>query len=246
MDATPKTEEWAAFLTRITETKDLENLPRRLLLGYRPRTRPRCRRPSRGQLRRGQVLEHQGGRLARGLGELDPEKRKALYLDMQNIIADEVPNVILDFPQATVLTNKRVKSAAGSERGQYPLGLSLRSGWRTVSSFTEVGWGRLSPARPTLLSRRRWVRVGQRLGSHGGTTMARYLIRRVLGAIPLLFGISFLVFMLVNATPGESFRRTDPESGHTPPGCAGAEGSLRAGQATAGALLLLARQSGPG
>ncbi|MFN8512266.1 MAG: ABC transporter permease [Chloroflexia bacterium] len=35
--------------------------------------------------------------------------------------------------------------------------------------------------------------------------MARYLVRRVLGAIPLLFGISFLVFMLVNATPGNPF-----------------------------------------
>lgn len=35
--------------------------------------------------------------------------------------------------------------------------------------------------------------------------MARYVIRRVLGAIPLLLGISFLIFMLVNATPGNPF-----------------------------------------
>jgi peptide/nickel transport system permease protein len=36
--------------------------------------------------------------------------------------------------------------------------------------------------------------------------MTRYVIRRVLGAIPLLLGISFLVFMLVNATPGNPFQ----------------------------------------
>lgn len=35
--------------------------------------------------------------------------------------------------------------------------------------------------------------------------MARYVIRRVLGAIPLLLGISFLIFMLVNAAPGNPF-----------------------------------------
>jgi peptide/nickel transport system permease protein len=35
--------------------------------------------------------------------------------------------------------------------------------------------------------------------------MIRYLVRRVLGAIPLLLGISFLVFILVNAAPGNPF-----------------------------------------
>src|SRR5215218_9511271 len=35
--------------------------------------------------------------------------------------------------------------------------------------------------------------------------MTRYIVRRVLGAIPLLLGISFLVFMLVNAAPGNPF-----------------------------------------
>ena len=32
--------------------------------------------------------------------------------------------------------------------------------------------------------------------------MLRYVIGRVLGAIPLLFGISILVFLLVSAVPG--------------------------------------------
>ena len=36
--------------------------------------------------------------------------------------------------------------------------------------------------------------------------MTRYIIGRVLGAIPLLIGISFLVFMLVNAAPGNPFQ----------------------------------------
>jgi peptide/nickel transport system permease protein len=35
--------------------------------------------------------------------------------------------------------------------------------------------------------------------------MARYIIRRVFGAFPLLLGISFLIFMLVNAAPGNPF-----------------------------------------
>src|SRR6476620_8539387 len=49
------------------------------------------------------------------------------------------------------------------------------------------------------------VGVGRHQGSRGGVTMARYVIRRVLGAIPLLLGISFLIFLLVNATPGNPF-----------------------------------------
>src|SRR5829696_2406009 len=46
--------------------------------------------------------------------------------------------------------------------------------------------------------------------------MTRYIIRRVLGAIPLLIGISFLVFMLVNAAPGNPFQELILNPGSRP------------------------------
>ncbi|MFN8512265.1 MAG: ABC transporter substrate-binding protein [Chloroflexia bacterium] len=132
VDATPKTEEWAAFLTRITETKDFEIF----LVGFSWGTDP-------DQTTMWATESFEGGfnmgkysntkvddLLKQGLGELDPEKRKALYLDMQNIIADEVPNVILDFPQAPVLTNKRVKN-------WFPNAVSIR--WASHLIWVEDG-----------------------------------------------------------------------------------------------------------
>jgi peptide/nickel transport system substrate-binding protein len=38
----------------------------------------------------------------------DVQKRKELYTQMQNIIMEDLPNAILDFPQAIAVVNKRV------------------------------------------------------------------------------------------------------------------------------------------
>jgi len=112
VDATPKTEEWAAFLTRITETKDFEVF----LVGFSWGTDPDqttmwATESFEGGFNMGKYSNPKVDELLeKGLGELDTEKRKALYLEMQNIIMDEVPNVILDFPQSTVLVSNRAKN----------------------------------------------------------------------------------------------------------------------------------------
>jgi len=42
------------------------------------------------------------------LATLDQSKRKDLYFQMQTIVAEDVPSMILYFPQATIGMNKRV------------------------------------------------------------------------------------------------------------------------------------------
>jgi peptide/nickel transport system substrate-binding protein len=46
--------------------------------------------------------------LAQGISELDQAKRKQIYVQMQNILLDELPNFILFFPQSLAAVNKRV------------------------------------------------------------------------------------------------------------------------------------------
>ena len=112
VDATPKTEEWAAFLTRITESKDFEVF----LVGFSwgvdaDQTTMWATESYTGGFNMGKYSNSKvDDLLKQGLSELDTEKRKAIYLEMQNIIMDEVPNVILDFPQATALVNKRANN----------------------------------------------------------------------------------------------------------------------------------------
>jgi peptide/nickel transport system substrate-binding protein len=112
VDATPRTEEWAAFLTRITETKDFEIF----LVGFSWGTDPDqgtmwATESYEGGFNMGKYSNARVDELiAEGIGELDPEKRSDIYLEMQNIIMEEAPNFILDFPQATVLLGNRVKN----------------------------------------------------------------------------------------------------------------------------------------
>ena len=132
VDATPKTEEFSVFLTRITETKDFEVF----LVGFSWGTDP-------DQTTMWATESFDGGfnmgkysntkvddLLKQGLSELDPDKRKAIYIGMQNIIMDEVPNVILDFPQSTVAVNKRVHNLK-------PNAVNIR--WNTHTWWVEDG-----------------------------------------------------------------------------------------------------------
>jgi len=132
VDASPKTEEWAAFLTRITETKDFEVFLVGFSWGVDPdQTTMWSTESYDGGFNMGKYSNKKvDDLLAQGLGELDPEKQKALYLDMQNIIVDEVPNVILDFPQATVIVNKRVHN-------MFPNAVNIR--WNTHTWWVEDG-----------------------------------------------------------------------------------------------------------
>jgi ABC-type transport system substrate-binding protein len=68
--------------------------------------------------------------LKQGLTELDTDKRKAIYLELQKIIMDEVPSLILDFPQSTVLASKRI-------RNLFPNAVNTR--WNTHLWWAEDG-----------------------------------------------------------------------------------------------------------
>ncbi len=59
--------------------------------------------------------------LDQGLKTLDQEKRKAIYLDMQNQVLADSPALVIDFPKGIIGVNKRVKNripngVAGSDR----------------------------------------------------------------------------------------------------------------------------------
>ncbi|HEX5506738.1 MAG TPA: ABC transporter substrate-binding protein [Thermomicrobiales bacterium] len=110
VDATPKTEEWNAYLDRITGTHDFEIF----LVGFSWGTDP-------DQTTMWATSAQEGGfnmnkysnkevdkLLEEGLSELDQAKRKQIYVQMQNIIEEDIPNNILFFPQTTVAVNKRV------------------------------------------------------------------------------------------------------------------------------------------
>ena len=46
--------------------------------------------------------------LKQGLLTTDQEERKRIYTEMQNILQDELPSPVLDFPKAIAGVNKRV------------------------------------------------------------------------------------------------------------------------------------------
>ncbi|HET8626794.1 MAG TPA: ABC transporter substrate-binding protein, partial [Thermomicrobiales bacterium] len=110
VDATPKTEEWNAFLTRLTDTHDFDIF----LVGFSWGTDPDqstmwTTDAQTGGFNMNKYSNKQVDQLlAQGLTTLDQAKRKQLYIQMQNIIADELPNFILFFTQATAAVDKRV------------------------------------------------------------------------------------------------------------------------------------------
>ncbi len=110
VDASPKTEEWNAFLARIGDTHDFEIA----LVGFAWGVDP-------DQTTMWATESYTGGfnynkysnprvdqLLAQALSELNQERRRQLYIEMQNVLMDEVPNLIIDFPQGLAAVNKRV------------------------------------------------------------------------------------------------------------------------------------------
>jgi len=112
VDATPKIEEWNAFLSRITETHDFEMFLVGFSWGVDPdQTTMWASQSYTGGFNMGKYANTQVDQfLAQGLTELDTAKRKAIYVQMQNILMDELPNVVLAFPQSLAVVNKRVKN----------------------------------------------------------------------------------------------------------------------------------------
>ncbi len=110
VDMTPKTEEWNAFLNRITGTKDFEVF----LVGFSWGVDP-------DQTTMWATDSYTGGfnmnkysnpkvddLLQQGLATTDHTKRKDIYTQMQNIIMDDIPSPITDFPKGIYSVNNRV------------------------------------------------------------------------------------------------------------------------------------------
>ena len=109
VDMTPKTEEWNAFLDRITGTKDFDVF----LVGFSWDTDP-------DQTTMWATDSYTGGfnmnkysnpkvddLLKQGLATTDQAKRKDIYTQMQNILLDDMPSAITDFPKGIYGVNNR-------------------------------------------------------------------------------------------------------------------------------------------
>lgn len=110
VDCTPKTEEFSTFVSRLTESHDFEIA----MVGFNWDPDPDqqsmwATQSYGGGFNLGKYSNPQvDDILAKALVELDQEKRKQLYIQMQNILADEVPSVILYFSQRLDGINKRL------------------------------------------------------------------------------------------------------------------------------------------
>jgi peptide/nickel transport system substrate-binding protein len=133
VDATPKTEEWNAYLTRITETRDFEMF----MVGFGWTVDPdQSSMWNSKNLPPGgfNIMSYKNPEVDRllesALTELDVEKRKQLYVDMQNILLDEMPAIILVFPQAVGSVNKRLHNC-------YPNAVAIR--WNIHTWWVDDG-----------------------------------------------------------------------------------------------------------
>ncbi|MDP9371465.1 MAG: ABC transporter substrate-binding protein, partial [Chloroflexota bacterium] len=107
VEVKPRVEDFAAYGQRVRETRDFEMYLGRVGLGVDPDQTVLW--GTDGSLNWGKYSNPRVDELlARGLAEPDQERRKALYLEMQNIVLDEAPAVALTFLQSTFALNKRV------------------------------------------------------------------------------------------------------------------------------------------
>lgn len=110
VECTPQAEEWNAFLERITGTKDFEMF----LVGFSWDTDP-------DQSTMWATEGYEGGfnmnkysnpevdeLLQQGLQTTDQDERIEIYTQMQNILMDELPSAILDFPRDIAGVSTRV------------------------------------------------------------------------------------------------------------------------------------------
>ena len=100
VDATPKTEDFASLVTRITETHDFEVA----MLGFvwdvdLDQSAMWSTKSYEGGFNLGKYSNPTVDKLIEsGLTELDTAKRKQIYIDMQNAVLDDAPSIILVFP----------------------------------------------------------------------------------------------------------------------------------------------------
>ena len=110
VECTPQTEEWNAFLDRITGTKDFEMFLVGFSWGVDPdqSTMWKCSAYEGGFNMNKYCNPEVDQLLDEALRTTDQEQRKELYTQMQNILMEDLPSAILDFPQALSVVNKRV------------------------------------------------------------------------------------------------------------------------------------------
>jgi len=132
VDATPKTEDFASLVTRITETHDFEVA----MLGFSWDVDPDqgtmwSTDAYEGGFNFGKYSNPQLDKIIEnGLIELDTAKRKQIYIDMQNMVLEDAPSIILVFPQAVGVVNKRLHNCK-------PNAVNIR--WNTHQWWVEDG-----------------------------------------------------------------------------------------------------------
>ncbi len=109
VECIPQTEEWSAFLDRITGTRDFDMF----LVGFSWSVDPHQEAMWHTDSAEGgfNMNEYSNPEvddlLAQGLETTDQDERREIYTEMQNILLEDVPSVILDFPQGIYGVNQR-------------------------------------------------------------------------------------------------------------------------------------------
>jgi len=108
----PAFEEFSQFVTRITKTFDFETFFVGFSWGVDPdqQTMWDSKQHGPGFNLYSYKNDKVDQLLSDGLHTLDQEKRKQIYLDMQNIVVADAPALITDFPKIIYGVNKRVKN----------------------------------------------------------------------------------------------------------------------------------------
>lgn len=110
VDAKPQTQEWNAFLDRITSSHDFEIF----LVGFQWDVDPDqstmwSSDAYNGGFNMNKYSNPQVDKILKdALETSDVSKRKQLYIQMQNLVLDDLPSPILVFPKALAVLNKRV------------------------------------------------------------------------------------------------------------------------------------------
>jgi peptide/nickel transport system substrate-binding protein len=123
VEATPRAEEWGALLARLNESREFETF----LLGFSWDADPdqsamwssRAFPPNGFNL--GQYASAEvDALLERGLSELDLQRRTAIYAEMQDQVLDDLPAIILVFPQVVAAVNRRLHNCFPNAVGVGP------------------------------------------------------------------------------------------------------------------------------
>src|SRR5207244_12566770 len=115
--------------------------------------------------------------------ELDPAKRKAFLFKAQELLAENAFSLPIYYNVNTIVTSKKLGNFKAS-------GTNLGSFWNVFEWYLN---------KKRALMGELPVRSGS---SPHGDRMGRYVRLRLIQMVPLLFGISLLIFLIIQAAPG--------------------------------------------